>query len=116
MSHPPAIPLSDAHWARMIQECAGTAPAPRPAGALHAATLPPRLLPPVEPGPPSERERLRARLPAVVRLLARRRADLLSEAEVARLVALDWLEWHGGTLRLTTVGRNLCDALPVAEH
>lgn len=107
-----SVPVrSDAHWASMIEQCCGGPTRGRRAaravsGALHLLGQHPA---PVASDPPSERDLLRERLPAVERLLASRRADLLAEAEIERYVALDWLEWQGGTLRLTTVGRNLCE-------
>ena len=54
---------------------------------------------------------LRARFPAAVDTLARRRASELSEADIEGYVLLDWLEWHGGSLRLTTTGENVCRQL-----
>lgn len=51
---------------------------------------------------------MRASLPSVVDALHRRRADTIGDGVIADYVALDWLEWHGGTLRLTTVGHNIC--------
>ena len=40
--------------------------------------------------------------------LRRRRAAEIAEADIDTYVALDWLEWHGGDLRLTLTGRNVC--------
>lgn len=51
--------------------------------------------------------RLRDDLPATVDLLKRRRADLISERSIDDYVALDWLEWNGGGLKLTVIGENL---------
>lgn len=39
-------------------------------------------------------------------LLHRRRADLIGDGMIADYVALHWLEWNGGALRLTVTGRN----------
>jgi len=39
--------------------------------------------------------------------LQRRRASEIPESLIERLVELDWLEWRGGTLRLTTTGENI---------
>jgi hypothetical protein len=50
---------------------------------------------------------LRDDLPATVDLLRRRRADLISESLIDDYVALDWLEWNGGGLKLTIIGENL---------
>lgn len=61
--------------------------------------------------PPTRREQLRRELLATVDLLHRRRADLVSEAIVAEYVALNWLEWNGGSLRLTVTGKNICEQM-----
>lgn len=50
---------------------------------------------------------LRDDLPATVDLLKRRRADLISEKLIDDYVALNWLEWNGGGLKLTITGENL---------
>lgn len=39
-------------------------------------------------------------------LLARRRACDIPEQTIARFVAMRWLEWHGGGLRLTPTGES----------
>jgi hypothetical protein len=54
------------------------------------------------------RERLRLALPAAVALLRARQAGLIPSSEIDEFVALNWLEWHGGTLRLTVTGENVC--------
>jgi hypothetical protein len=60
-------------------------------------------------GLPDERwESLREALPATVALLAQRRADLIDAAVIDDFVMLQWLEWHGGGLRLTITGANVC--------
>lgn len=51
---------------------------------------------------------LRDDLPATVDLLKRRRADLIPEQSIEDYVALNWLEWNGGGLKLTITGENLC--------
>jgi len=61
-----------------------------------------------QPPPLSRRELLRLELLTTVDSLYRRRADLVSEGFIADYVALNWLEWHGGALRLTTTGENMC--------
>jgi len=61
-----------------------------------------------QPPPMSRREQLRLELLTTVDSLYRRRADLVSEGFIADYVALNWLEWHGGALRLTTTGENMC--------
>lgn len=54
------------------------------------------------------REALRQALPDTVSLLKRCRAAEVSEGDIDDYVALNWLEWNGGSLRLTTTGENLC--------
>ncbi|KQW45379.1 MULTISPECIES: hypothetical protein [unclassified Roseateles] len=56
----------------------------------------------------ASRETLREGLLATVDLLKRRRASEINESAVEGYIALDWMEWHGGSLRLTTTGENLC--------
>ena len=53
------------------------------------------------------KERLRQALPAAVELLRSRQAGLIAAREIEDFVALNWLEWHGGTLRLTVTGSNV---------
>ncbi|MDG0831686.1 hypothetical protein EXH51_02895 [Pelomonas saccharophila] len=60
---------------------------------------------------PARRDALRDELPATVDLLRRRRAADIAEDDIEAYVALHWLEWHGGSLRLTTTGENLCKHL-----
>jgi hypothetical protein len=50
---------------------------------------------------------LRNELLVTVESLERRRADLVSEPLIEGYVALNWLEWNGGTLRLTETGKNM---------
>jgi hypothetical protein len=57
------------------------------------------------------REVLREGLPEVVKHLKERRADLIAEGFIDDYVALDWLEWRGGGLQVTTVGRNICEQI-----
>jgi hypothetical protein len=59
----------------------------------------------------TRREALRSELPATVALLKRRRAGEIDGVDIADYVALHWLEWHGGSLRLTTTGENVCKHL-----
>lgn len=54
------------------------------------------------------REALREGLQRAVEHLKAHRADLIGDGFIADYVALDWLEWHGGSLRLTVVGGNVC--------
>jgi hypothetical protein len=48
---------------------------------------------------------------ATVELLKQRRAAHIAEGFIDGYVALDWLEWNGGSLRLTAVGENVCKQL-----
>jgi predicted RNase H-like nuclease len=65
---------------------------------------------------PIDTEALRNDLLVTVDALQRRRADLVSEALIAGYVALYWMEWNGGTLRLTQTGKNVCDQLRAAAR
>lgn len=56
---------------------------------------------------PLRRESLRDALPACVDLLRLRRASEIEAGYIEDYVALDWLEWHAGSLRLTVVGENI---------
>jgi hypothetical protein len=56
----------------------------------------------------ARRERLRQALPATVDLLHHRQADRIDDNDIEAYVRLNWLEWHGGGLRLTITGRNVC--------
>ncbi len=58
--------------------------------------------------PMSRRDQLRMALLSTVDLLQRRRADLIPEGFIEDYVALHWLEWNGGALRLTVTGTNMC--------
>ena len=53
------------------------------------------------------RERLRQGLPLTMERLKQRQADLIDSNDIDAYVALNWLEWHGGGLRLTITGRNV---------
>lgn len=59
----------------------------------------------------SQMDMLRASLLPTVEFLGRRRADLIDSALIEQYVALNWMEWHGGSLRLTVTGRNICAQL-----
>ena len=63
------------------------------------------------PSTSPRRDHLRAALPSTVDLLYRRRADLIGEGTIGDYVALHWLEWNGGALRLTVTGKNICDQI-----
>ena len=66
--------------------------------------------------PIDQKERLRQALPAAVELLRTRQAGLIGAVEIEEFVALNWLEWHGGTLRLTVTGSNVCSQLSSARR
>ena len=63
---------------------------------------------PAEQEEAARKERLRQALPAAVELLRTRQAGLTGPVLIEEFVALNWLEWHGGTLRLTVTGANVC--------
>jgi hypothetical protein len=63
---------------------------------------------PAEQEEAARKERLRQALPAAVELLRTRQAGLIGPVQIEEFVALNWLEWHGGTLRLTVTGANVC--------
>lgn len=65
-------------------------------------TLPASLL-----NTPQRREALREGLLDTVTLLQGRRAGEIREDDIEGYVALNWLEWNGGTLRLTVTGDNV---------
>lgn len=61
----------------------------------------------------SRRDALAETLPSTVDLLRQRRASDVPEQDIEDYVVLDWLEWHGGSLRLTITGDNICKRLSV---
>ena len=80
-----------------------TTPRPPPIAPMPGTSA---CLPPV-----SRREQLRLELLTTVDSLQRRRADLISEGFIEDYVALHWLEWNGGALRLTVTGMNACQQM-----
>ena len=64
----------------------------------------------------ARKERLRLALPAAVELLRTRQAGLIGPVQIEEFVTLNWLEWHGGTLRLTVTGSNVCSQLSSARR
>ncbi|MBU1358880.1 MAG: hypothetical protein KKC79_03095 [Gammaproteobacteria bacterium] len=68
----------------------------------------PRLSTPAEAARSADRERLRQALPATADLLQHRQAGQIDSNDIDAYVKLNWLEWHGGGLRLTITGRNVC--------
>ena len=65
----------------------------------------------ITPSPAKRSAELRNELLATVDALQRRRADLVAEGLIADYVALNWLEWNGGSLQLTVTGRNMCEQM-----
>jgi hypothetical protein len=63
------------------------------------------------PSTSPRRDHLRATLLSTVDLLYRRRADLIGEGTIGDYLALHWLEWNGGGLRLTVTGHHICEKL-----
>lgn len=61
--------------------------------------------------PQDRREALRAALPETVSLLKAQRAREIDAAAIDAYVALNWLEWQGGGLKLTETGSNICKQL-----
>lgn len=59
----------------------------------------------------AHQQALRDALLETVDKLHRRRASDIPDGLIDDYVQLDWLEWHGGGLRLTTTGQNLCRQL-----
>lgn len=55
---------------------------------------------------------LREQFRFVADAIEQRRAHCIPESFIEDYVALDWLEWHGGALRLTMTGRNLLRQRP----
>jgi hypothetical protein len=67
---------------------------------------------PVAPAAPSARHQaLRDGLLATVDLLKRRRAAEVAAGYLDGYVDLQWMEWNGGSLRLTVTGQNVCRQL-----
>ena len=56
----------------------------------------------------ADRERLRQALPTTVGYLQHHQAGRIDVDDIDAYVKLNWLEWHGGGLRLTITGRNVC--------
>jgi hypothetical protein len=66
---------------------------------------------PLPEAPELRRQALRDALLSTVDLLKRRRAAEIDTVYIDNYVALNWLEWNGGGLRLTTTGDNVCKQL-----
>lgn len=65
---------------------------------------------------PNRTDTLRNELLVTVDALHRRRADLVSETLIDDYVALNWMEWKGGTLQLTQTGKNVCEQMRAAAR
>lgn len=74
----------------------------------RSASLPP---PSTAPAALTRQDALRNELLATVNLLKQRRAAEIGAGKIDSYVALHWMEWHGGSLRLTTTGENICKQL-----
>jgi hypothetical protein len=61
--------------------------------------------------PTLRHEALRDALPASVDQLYRRQAAHIPDGFIDDYVTLNWLEWHGGALRITPTGENICRQL-----
>ncbi len=66
---------------------------------------------PLPEAPALRRQALRDALLSTVDLLKRRRAAEIDTDYIDGYVAINWLEWNGGGLRLTTTGDNVCRQL-----
>ncbi len=56
----------------------------------------------------TRRDALRQTLPVTASLLRQHRAGEIDIDDIDDYVALNWLEWNGGSLRLTVTGDNVC--------
>ena len=63
--------------------------------------------PPVLPSVVLPRETLKAALLGTATLVERRRCSEIAEGLIEGYVALNWMEWNGGSLRLTVTGQNV---------
>jgi hypothetical protein len=61
----------------------------------------------------TRREHLRRELRSTIQALHRHRADLVPGGFVEDYVALRWLEWKDGVLRLTAMGKSICEQIRV---
>lgn len=65
---------------------------------LTAAATPPTVVP---------REVLKDCLLSTVNLIERRRCSEIADGLIDAYVDLNWMEWNGGSLRLTVTGQNI---------
>ena len=63
---------------------------------------------PLHRTPAIRQEALRSALPATVVLLKQQRAGDIAVTDIDDYVNMNWLEWNGGSLRLTVTGDNVC--------
>ena len=63
---------------------------------------------PLHRTPAPRQEALRSALPATVVLLKQQRAGDIATSDIDDYVNMNWLEWNGGSLRLTVTGDNVC--------
>ena len=66
---------------------------------------------PTSSSPSIRREVLRDSLLESVDMLYRRRACDIPDGYIEDYVALNWLEWRGGALKVTPTGENVCSQL-----
>lgn len=66
--------------------------------------------------PMSRLDQLRGALLDSVNALRHRRASEIPAGYIDDYVALNWLEWYGGALRLTAVGDNVSKQLAAAAR
>jgi len=71
----------------------------------------PRLAAAPAAAPDLRQQALRDGLLATVELLKRRRAAEVAAGYLDSYVDLQWMEWNGGSLRLTVTGQNVCRQL-----
>ena len=70
-------------------------------------TLENRMSQSVSTPAPLRSQVLRDSLLSTIDLLTRRRAAEIGDGFIDDYVALNWLEWNGGALRLTVTGQNI---------
>jgi hypothetical protein len=66
---------------------------------------------PAAPSTSARRDHLQSTFPWSVDLLYLRRAAQIGDGMIEDYVALHWLEWYGGALRVTVTGQNICDQI-----
>ncbi|PXW99289.1 hypothetical protein C7444_101118 [Sphaerotilus hippei] len=85
-------------------------------GGARKGRLPSGVAAQVTPPPVPRLEQLRRALLPTMDCLRRCRADLIDMALIDDYVDLNWLEWQGGSLKLTVTGRNICAQLQRAQR